>query len=100
MPEVLAFFNTNKPVKTKQKGNERPTESEQIADKSEKKEKNIKRIFDDIVIKYEKEMVESNEFDNDIEDETRRKFNIEFQKLKLDLKSRILDLVDLPKGDK
>lgn len=45
-------------------------------------------------------MVESNEFDNDIEDETRRKFNVEFQKLKLDLKSRILDLVELPKGDK
>lgn len=45
-------------------------------------------------------MVESNEFDNDIEDETRRKFNIEFQKLKLDLKSRILDIVELPKGDK
>jgi hypothetical protein len=45
-------------------------------------------------------MVESNEFDNDIEDETRRKFNIEFQKLKLDLKCKILDIVDLPKGDK
>lgn len=45
-------------------------------------------------------MVESNEFDNDIEDETRRKFNIEFQKLKLDLKSKILDIVELPKGDK
>ena len=47
-----------------------------------------------------KEMVESNEYDTEIEDETRRKFNQEFQKLKLDLKSPILDHMVVPKGDK
>lgn len=45
-------------------------------------------------------MVESTEYDTDIEDETRRKFNQEFQKLKLDLKAPLIDKFDLPKGDK
>ena len=46
--------------------------------KNDKKDKQVqlKKIFEDIVGKTFKEMVESNEYDNaEIEDETRRKFN-------------------------
>ena len=45
-------------------------------------------------------MVESNEYDAEIEDEMRRILNKEFQKLKLDLKSPMLDQMVFPKGDK
>ena len=64
------------------------------------KQAQLKKVFDEIVGKTCKEMVESNEYDTEIEDETRRKFNQEFQKLKLDLKSPILDHMVVPKGDK
>ncbi len=60
----------------------------------------MKKMFEEIVGRTKGEMVESNEYDTDIEDETRRKFNQEFQKLKLDLKAPIIDKIDLPKGDK
>lgn len=60
----------------------------------------MKKIFEDIVNKTQTEMVESNEFDPEIEDEVRRKFNQEFQKLKLDLRSPLIDNVQLPKGEK
>lgn len=60
----------------------------------------MKKIFQEIVAKTQQEMVESNEFDPEIEDEVRRKFNHQFQKLKLDLKSPLIDSLNLPKAHK
>ena len=106
LPELLQFLNTNKPVKKITKAPSTPVTTGKPSSspaKNDKKDKQVqlKKIFEDIVGKTFKEMVESNEYDNaEIEDETRRKFNQEFQKLKLDLKSPLLDKVVLPKADK
>jgi hypothetical protein len=52
LPEVYAFFNTNKPAKDKQKTSQKPVEPDNHPDKSDKKEKTIKKVFDEIVVKY------------------------------------------------
>ena len=102
-PELLHFFNTNKPVKKLNKPNDKSPEIQtQSPLKPEKKDKQqqLKKVFEQIVAKAESEMVESNEYSTDIEDETRRKFNQQFQKIKLDFKSALIDQVVMPKGDK
>ena len=105
LPDLLSFLNTHKPVKKVIKppagtssvpNKPMPQQTPQTKDKQAQ----LKKVFEEIVGKTCKEMVESNEYDTEIEDETRRKFNQEFQKLKLDLKSPILDQMVVPKGDK
>ena len=105
LPDLLSFLNTHKPVKKVIKppagtssvpNKPMPQQTTQTKDKQAQ----LKKVFEEIVGKTCKEMVESNEYDTEIEDETRRKFNQEFQKLKLDLKSPILDHMVVPKGDK
>ena len=90
LPEVYQLLNTNKPVREKKP----PTASNNKETSNEKpqvKERQLKAIFEKIVINAEKEMVESNEFDHEPDDESRRKFNQEVQKLKLDLRSALTE---------
>jgi hypothetical protein len=103
LPEILHFLNTNKPNKKTSKSpvitnveHHSPAKQDTRKDKQQE----LKRAFEKIVTKYFDEMEENTEYENEIEDETRRKFNQEFQKLKLDLKSPLLDQVVLPKGDR
>ena len=105
LPEILHFLNTNKPKVASNKGpspthTNVPKETVPVKSDIKDKQQQTKKIFEEIVGKTFKEMVESNEFDTEIEDETRRKFNQEFQKLKLDLRSPLLDKVIIPQGDK
>lgn len=102
-PELVHFFNTNKPMKKTNKLATKEAEADTNSPaRHEKKDKQVllKKIFEDIVAKTKGEMVESNEYDTEIEDEMRRKFNQEFQKIKLELKSPLVDEVVFPKADR
>ena len=66
IPELLQFLNTNKPAKKVIKSpTATNTNIQSSPQKPEKKDKQmqLKKIFDEIVVKTFKEMVESNEYD-------------------------------------
>jgi len=79
LPDILHFLNTNKPKVASNKGpgpvQNTNKQSAPVKTEIKDKQQQTKKIFEEIVGKTFKEMVESNEFDTEIEDETRRKFN-------------------------
>lgn len=71
LPELLHFFNTNKPTKKVTKPASKSPEMQYSSPaKPEKKDKQmvLKKVFEEIVGKTKAEMVESNEYDTEIED--------------------------------
>lgn len=71
LPDILHFLNTNKP-KVNTSSNKGPssqnsnTAKETVQNKPGDKDKQTKKIFEEIVGKTFKEMVESNEYDTEI----------------------------------
>jgi hypothetical protein len=80
----MHFLNTNKPSRKPERSCGQPSLSTTVEQKQ-------KMAFEKIVIKCFDEMEDNTEYENDVEDETRRKFSQEFQKLKLDLHTSFLD---------
>ena len=54
------------------------------------KQVQLRKKFDEIAKQTESKLVEIDDFNNEIDDEARKKYNQEFQKMKLNPKSEML----------